>query len=94
VDFVQNNFSQNHRLFSFPFTDYQVSDQFFKIVREKQIAEITFGSAGLKHDPAEMNFQRIPMEVGTLTAENILAGEYLYHILKKPLGKNLISRHD
>jgi len=93
VDFVQNNFKTTERVFSFPFTDYQVHETFYKRIMDEKIAEFTFGSAGLKHDPTEINFQRIPMEVEDLAARRILSAEYLYYLLKKPLGKNSISRN-
>jgi hypothetical protein len=54
--------------------------------------DATFGTAGLKEDPVDFHFQRIPMEMKKIPAYRILKGEYIYYLLKGLLGRNKITR--
>lgn len=93
VESISNKFGLGYRLFAFPFTDYGVSRSFFDVVlREKKIADFTFGTAGLKKDIYPNHFQRIPLEVEAFSAEETLRREFFYYWLKKPFGKNRIHR--
>ncbi|NNE29336.1 MAG: polysaccharide deacetylase family protein [Saprospiraceae bacterium] len=92
VDWVVEKFSLPYRYFAFPFTDFQVSNTFFEQVQREEIAEMTFGGAGLKYDSVDFHHQRIPMEVGRLSAEEILKGEMLYYNFKALFGKNTLTR--
>jgi hypothetical protein len=91
---IQHEFGVNDGLFSFPFTDHGISNSFFDSLFQSADPrfDLTFGCAGLKDDDCERNIQRIPMETGRFRAGTILRGEYLYYILKSPLGRNLIRR--
>lgn len=84
----------DYRLFSFPFSDYGVSRSFFDKVfaQPHPIADITFGTSGLKKDFHACNKQRIPVEIGDYTAQEIIYGEYLYYICKAFFRKNRIRR--
>lgn len=77
--------------FAFPFTDFGVKKEFFDRLFKNKDIFCTFGSAGVKLDSAERNFQRIPMENGK-PAESILKKEIAYFRLKKILNKNKIVR--
>jgi peptidoglycan/xylan/chitin deacetylase (PgdA/CDA1 family) len=93
VETISNKFGLGYRLFSFPFTDFGVSKKFFDVVlEEKKIADFTFGCAGIKTDVNARHIQRIPLEIGDLSAEAILRKELLYFWLKMPFGKNRIHR--
>lgn len=87
-------YNLNYRIFSFPFTDYNVKKSFFNKVfsNNNPIANLTFGSAGLKHDSCSKNIQRIPIEIDRFSAKDIIIGEYLYYILKSFINKNTINR--
>lgn len=89
VDFLQQKFDLTYRVFSFPFTDDGVRQDFFKKIESK--VDVTFGSAGVKKDSIEFNLQRIPMET-EYSAEEIVKTQYLYCLLKKVFGKNVITR--
>jgi peptidoglycan/xylan/chitin deacetylase (PgdA/CDA1 family) len=91
---ICSHFSINYKIFSFPFNDYKVSKEFFRKIKESNIAENTFGCAGQKKDIVPNNFQRIPFEMKGLSGKQILNSELLYYILKMPFGKNLIDRND
>jgi peptidoglycan/xylan/chitin deacetylase (PgdA/CDA1 family) len=94
TDYVWQTFSPPVRLFSFPFTDYGVSRELFERVLNSQppLADFTFGCAGLKYDTIGRNLQRVPMEEGGLSAQNIVTGESLYFRMKSVIGKNSIQR--
>lgn len=94
LDEITRNFNLNYRLFSFPFADSNVPKTFFDRIftAENPIADFTFGSSGLKKDLYPKNIQRIPMELKSYTAQEIIYGEYLYYITKFFLRKNTIKR--
>ncbi len=92
VEFVQNKFNLSQKTFSFPFTDYGVSKQFFNQIASENIAELTFGCAGQKIENTSTHFQRLPFEMDQLSAKQIINGELLYFLMKQPLGKNRIQR--
>ena len=94
VQKICTDFSFDYKIFSFPFTDYNVSTKFFKQLKEHNIAEYTFGCAGQKKDSVPTNFQRIPFEMAHLSGKEILNAELLYYVLKMPFGKNRITRND
>lgn len=89
--FLKDNFQIQERLFSFPFSDYGVKSSFFE--RIKAEIDFSFGTANLKQDSIPTNFQRIPMEIaGKNSADQIIKAEYLFFILKKIFGKQIIMR--
>lgn len=91
---VQQEFRINEGLFSFPFTDDGVSASFFTALSAEGMPPLdaTFGTAGLKEDPVDFHFQRIPMEVKKIPASRILRGEYTYYLMKKLVGRNKMRR--
>ncbi len=91
---ITAKFNLNYRIFSFPFTDFNVKESFFNKVFNKSnpIADLTFGCAGLKHDSCSKNIHRIPLEIDSFSAKDIITGEYLYYILKSFVHKNTIKR--
>lgn len=93
VEQICNRFGLGYRLFSFPFTDFGVSERFFRfILMEKKIVSMSFGSAGLKTDQYARHIQRIPMERNESDARAVLSREILYFRMKMPFGKNRIRR--
>jgi peptidoglycan/xylan/chitin deacetylase (PgdA/CDA1 family) len=94
IQFVQEMFKLPYKAFSFPFTDYGVSSEFFEEVAAKKMADITFGCAGLKEMESDFpwHFQRIPMERFSTSAEEQIKGEYAYFLAKGLLGMNGVLR--
>jgi peptidoglycan/xylan/chitin deacetylase (PgdA/CDA1 family) len=81
------------RIFSFPFTDHNISLSFFEYLQNEANVLLSFGTAGLKYDSASRHIQRIPAEMhGFTSLRQILKAEYLYYLAKKPVNKNLIVR--
>lgn len=91
---LQKQFVLDGEYFSFPFTDHGVTSSFFDQVLNpaKPIAEITFGCSGLKKEDIPLHFQRIPIEIGNYSAEEVVYGEYLYYLAKSLFRKNTIHR--
>lgn len=91
VRYVTKNFNADSRLFSFPYTDFEITKSFFDSIKNE--VDLTFGTANMKLDEIDTNFQRIPMEIwNRKSAASIVKSEYVYFILKKMLGKHIIHR--
>lgn len=78
--------------FSFPFTDFGVSQEFFTALNQAEQIAATFGCAGMKEDSIPNHFQRIAFEENKLSGKEILHSEMLYYFMKQPIGKNKINR--
>jgi peptidoglycan/xylan/chitin deacetylase (PgdA/CDA1 family) len=94
LSLVQQEFGLPYGLFSFPFTDDGISASFFAALSEEGMPPLdaTFGTAGLKMDPVDFHFQRVPMEMNGFPASRLLKAEYTYYLLKGLMGRNKISR--
>ncbi|WP_159154990.1 polysaccharide deacetylase family protein [Empedobacter brevis] len=87
LDFLQQKFSLNYRVFSFPFTDDGVSRKFF----ENLNTDFTFGTAGMKDDLISTNIQRIPMD-NCISDPTIFIQRNRYKFfIQKLLKKHIIS---
>jgi len=81
LDFVSSIINQKLRLFAFPFTDYNVSKQFFEEIAPN--VDLCFGTAGLKNDEIPFNIQRIAGEKNKMVfMEAITKKEYLKFMIK------------
>lgn len=89
VNHLVDKFKLDYKVFSFPFTDDGVGRAFYDKVNP--VLDLTFGTAGIKHDVSAKNLQRIPMEE-LRSAQDIIKSEYLYYTFKKLVGKNTIRR--
>ncbi len=90
--FVEKHFAPPVRAFAFPFTDFGIGPRFFEELGEEGICGLSFGCAGLKKDEAPMHLQRIPFDENPFSARVNLSKEYLYFLLKAPLGRNVLKR--
>lgn len=93
VAYLKEKLNAEPLSFSFPFTDFGVSKQFFTELNKSEQIAATFGCAGMKQDSIENHFQRIAFEEKHMSGKEILNAEMLYYLLKKPLGKNRITRN-
>ena len=91
---VQREFGLTYGLFSFPFQDNGVSASFFEALSAEGMPPLdaTFGTAGLKEDPVDFHFQRVPMERENIPASLILKGEQVYYLLKSLFGRHKMNR--
>ena len=89
IDEVVRLFELEHRLFAFPFTDHGVSPEFFDWMHDKDqpIADLSFGTAGLKKGILPGHYQRVPMELYTSSPRKRIMAEYMYRIILQVSGK-------
>lgn len=91
IRYLVEKFNIDTRLFSFPYTDFGIKPSFFDRIASE--IDFSFGTANLKLDLIETNYQRIPMEiVGGKSAQSIVKSEYLLFIIKRMMGMNTIHR--
>jgi peptidoglycan/xylan/chitin deacetylase (PgdA/CDA1 family) len=92
-EILQSRMNMPYRSFSFPFTDDKVPHEFFSWLERKLKIDWSFGTAGLKNDPAARHLQRIPMEKSSYArARQILLQEYSYFMAKRLVGGNMYRR--
>jgi len=91
---IKTRFKQKHNLFAFPFTDYQVSKEFFDTIysTESPLIDLSFGCAGIKDESCVNHLQRLPIEKSNHSAKRIITKEYLAYLAKKLIRKNGIRR--
>jgi len=94
IIWVQENLNPDFNLFAFPFTDFNISKQFFESIYADQEMklDLTFGCAGLKDEILSSHLQRIPFEKKATSAKTIIRREYVRYLLKKGIRKNDIKR--
>jgi len=91
LNFVTSIVNQKLKLFAFPFTDFNVSNDFFEAI--KPYIDLSFGTAGLKNDNIPYHLQRIGVEKDkTMPLKSVLREEYMKYIIKFFLKKNTIYR--
>jgi len=78
------------KAFSFPFTDSGVSLNLMKILKNENICDVTFGTAGIKYDELESHFQRYPVETEGDFILNLKA-ELTYFVMRKQIGKATVK---
>ncbi len=86
MNWVHKNIDQKIKAFSFPFTDDGVSPNLFNRLKNNNICDITFGTAGVKYDNISTHFQRYPAEQ-TGNFEQNIKSEFVYFKLRKAIGK-------
>jgi len=94
LSYVQQHFSPECATFAFPFTDFQIRHTFFERLAESGLCDLSFGCAGLKKEIRSTHLQRVPLDENARSAQANLSKEYLYYLLKAPLGKNVFRRLD
>lgn len=85
---LQERFHTKPACFAFPFTSDGIPRQVIEQIFEESIADVLFGTSGLKLTGLRNFIQRVPMDCSKFSAEEVLKSEYLYYLLKAPLGRN------
>jgi hypothetical protein len=85
---LQLRFGIDTRYFSFPFTTAGIPGKVIRKLLEDKKCQALFGTAGLKKTEHPQFIQRIPMEINSLSAEEVLKTEYLYYLFKNMVGRN------
>ncbi len=95
LQYITEKFDIPYRFFAFPFTDYQITNNFFRqIYKKEKLVDLTFGGAGLKADIYPQHLQRTAMEIGPFTARAIIHTDLMYYLVKIPFGKNKMEREE
>jgi peptidoglycan/xylan/chitin deacetylase (PgdA/CDA1 family) len=93
LDLIVQHFQLPYRAFAFPFTDFGADEAVLSALHGPDPkADISFGCAGMKRDRWPRHFQRIAIEQEGLSAQQTIHSEYLYYLLKAPLGRNITRR--
>ena len=92
IEFIRSKFNLNYSAFSFPFTDYDVSQSFFEQLHKKTKIDLTFGCAGIKEDSTKKHHQRFALENNNHSSLEVLKSELFYYSLLKTIGKHRIER--
>lgn len=90
MDWLVEKINPEIKAFSFPFTDSGVSQNVMKALKNENICDISFGTAGIKYDEYENHFQRYPVEIPGGFKQNLKA-ELVYFVLRKLIGKTTVK---
>tara|TARA_B110000046_G_scaffold186039_1_gene231703 strand:+ start:1640 stop:2620 length:981 start_codon:yes stop_codon:yes gene_type:complete len=93
ADWLKKRFNLDYSVFSFPFTDLNVSKEFFLKLARESVLDVSFGTAGIKNDAFNTNFHRLFFEIGNQNAKSYLIKEYIKYFLKAPFNKNMMPRN-
>ncbi len=86
MSWVVDKFNPSIKAFAFPFTDSGISLNLLQKLKLENICDLTFGTAGVKHDECKSHFQRYPAEQSGDFKLN-LKSEFVYFKLRKTVGK-------
>lgn len=92
MEFVLRYVPNSPKVFAFPFTDFEVSKEFFNYFQQKYPLDFTFGCAGLKKKEYPTHIQRIECEKGDYSMKSIVNTEYVFYMLSALIGKNKVLR--
>ncbi|SMC35267.1 polysaccharide deacetylase family protein [Moheibacter sediminis] len=90
IDTIISKLSLDYKIFSFPFTDLGVKKEFFETVYREEIADLTFGTAGIKTDEFQRNLQRIPMDNCFGSPQRFIRKNLIQYHLKKLMNKDKV----
>jgi len=92
IEDLQKRFKTNTAYFSFPFTSDGVPREVIDSLLEEGTASALLGTSGLKRTGQRSYIQRLAMEKYDTSALETLKTEYLYYLIKMPLGKNRLRQ--
>lgn len=90
--YLEEHFELSDRYFSFPFSDQDVSSEFFQWMYDDAGCLLSFGTSGLKDDSFRQHIHRVPMERGPVNARSIMRSQHIKFFFKALLNRNKIKR--
>ncbi|PIF06331.1 MAG: hypothetical protein CSA36_02255 [Draconibacterium sp.] len=90
IDWVRQNTGSKVRAFAFPFSDHGVDPEVITTMHEKNICDISLGTAGIKYDELPFHYQRYPIEKSVDFLPD-LKSEMVYLQLRKLIGKATVK---
>jgi peptidoglycan/xylan/chitin deacetylase (PgdA/CDA1 family) len=92
VEFVKKRFAPGYGAFSFPHSDANVTNEFFKEVFSTGEVDVCFGNQGFLQDSVPRNVQRSSMEKTSMSAEGILGKSLARRFIKRMRGQLVVRR--
>ena len=87
LNYIQQHYKLDYKAFSFPFTDFGVSKDFFNEIS----VDLSFGTAGIKDDIIATNIQRLPMDNNLNNPAIFIYKNLLLYQIKKALSYNIVK---
>ena len=94
INWLKLNFNINYSLFSFPFSDKNISKKLIDSLFEYDKNIRVFGNSGMKKDFDSRIIQRFSLDNPARNIEKQLVSENLYKYFNKLIGKYNIIRND
>lgn len=85
---LRERFKISPACFAFPFSSDGIPERIIDEILNEKIADVLFGTAGLKKTGRSRFVQRISMESSGLPAGRLLKAEHLAYLLKGIVGRN------
>lgn len=93
MQWVSERYRQKFRVFSFPFTDDGLKTSLFHKLKQNNVVDFTFGTAGLKFDEIPFHLQRIPVELHQhRDIKKVMHFEYFYFKIRNLFSANIVKR--
>lgn len=94
MEILKNDFLITYNIFAFPFSDDNISKEFFKEIYDNKIIDISFGTSDMREDIFEKNFQRFWMEGKSelYSVSDVINKFYTRKLLRKLRNKDKIHR--
>jgi peptidoglycan/xylan/chitin deacetylase (PgdA/CDA1 family) len=92
VRFVKESFNLSYSAFAFPYSDANVSAQFFREIHRQGMVDVSFGTGGIIKDIFPFNIQRISLEKPLLPAERNLAFQIARSVYRRTRGRGRVVR--
>jgi peptidoglycan/xylan/chitin deacetylase (PgdA/CDA1 family) len=92
VRFVRNTFNLDYGAFAFPHSDLGVSKQYFNLIENSGLVDISFGTSGMIEDCIQNHYQRFSLENPLLPAQKIFAYQYAKRLWRYIKHSNKIIR--
>ncbi|MFA7447255.1 MAG: polysaccharide deacetylase family protein [Weeksellaceae bacterium] len=89
---VKEKLNLDYKIFSFPFTDDGVKNDFFKSVFEENSCDLTFATQRMKTDEFPQNIHRFGLEPNINSVEIFFLKRYSIYLLNSFFNKNKIIR--
>lgn len=92
VGYVRNTFKLDYGAFAFPHSDYGVTKQYFSVIKNSGLVDVSFGTSGMIEDYTPNHFQRFSLENPLQPAQNIFTYQCVKRIWRTIKHNNKIIR--
>lgn len=92
VRHVREMFRLDYGVFAFPFSDDGISGEFFAMLANEGLIDLSFGTAGLVEDEVPNHFQRVSLEKPVEAASRIVAFQHARRLKRLITGYTRVVR--